>query len=414
MSAQGESYFPTFARFMDSVTSAEHHDYADRPAARVANVEQFNAMRQYIIDRYGGIEVAHSFVDENGQVFDCIPIRQQPSLKGTGAAPANAPDIAPEPGLTGDSHAMPIQPQLRSDRLDKYGHSMSCPPGTIPVRRITLEELARYQDMRSFFRKVPVGEGRHPRLGGPEIAANVHKYAHAYQGVNNLGGHSFLNVWDPAVGSQVFSLSQHWYAGGSPVQTVECGWQVYPGKYGTTQPVLFIYWTADGYNHTGCYNHDCSAFVQTNPNWAIGGTLAPVSVNGGAQYEIEMAYYLYQGNWWLYLGGTTASQAVGYYPASLFGAGPLASHATEIDYGGEVVDRTAWPPMGSGAFANAGWQHAAYQRDIYYYQSSGGARYASLTASQSSANCFTIIVNSAAAPWNEFFFFGGPGGTGCT
>jgi hypothetical protein len=232
--------------------------------------------------------------------------------------------------------------------------------------------------------------------------------------VNSLGGHNFLNVWDPGVGSQIFSLSQHWYAGGSPVQTAECGWQVYPGKYGTTQPVLFIYWTADGYQSTGCYNLECGAFVQTNPNWVLGGTLAPVSVFGGAQYELEMTYYLSGGRWWLYLGGTSASNAVGYYPASQYRGGQLASNATDIDYGGEVVDITAWPPMGSGNFANAWWQFAAYQRDIYYFPPAGGAQNASLTGVQTSANCFTIIVGSAAAPWNEYFFFGGPGGTACT
>lgn len=69
--------------------------------------------------------------------------------------------------------------------------------------------------------------------------------------------------------------------------------------------------------------------------------------------------------------------------------------------------------MGSGNFANA-WQFAAHQRDIYYFPPAGGAQYASLTGVQTSANCFTIIVSSAAAPWNEYFFFGGLGGTACT
>lgn len=127
-----------------------------------------------------------------------------------------------------------------------------------------------------------------------------------------------------------------------------------------------------------------------------------------------MAWYLYQGNWWLYLSGTSANNAVGYYPASLFGSGPLASNAKGIDYGGEVVDTSTWPPMGSGAFASAGWQQAAYQRDIYYFAVGGGAQNGALTGVQNSANCFTISVNSAPAPWNEYIFFGEPGGIDCT
>lgn len=416
MTTPDNTYFPTFSQFIDSIAPAQHEDYARRPAAKVANDQQFEAMKQHIVDLYEGVEVAHSFVDENGQVFDCIPVEHQPSLKGTSTRPADAPDAPSSPAeVDNTSQGTQIQAQLRADRVDKFGHAMSCPPGTIAMRRITLDELTKKENLQDFFRKVPVGEGRHPRLSpAPEIAANIHKWAHAYQTVDNLGGHSFVNLWDPAVGSQVFSLAQHWYAGGSPVQTAECGWQVYPGKYGTTQPVLFIYWTADGYQNTGCYNHDCGAFVQTNSNWAIGGTIGPISVFGGAQYELAMAWYLTGGNWWLYLGGTSASNAVGYYRASQYQGGQLASKAQSVDYGGEVVDVTAWPPMGSGAFANAGWQHAAYQRDIFYFLTGGGAQYASLTGVQSSANCFTASVASTSAPWNEYIFFGGPGGTNCT
>jgi hypothetical protein len=243
----------------------------------------------------------------------------------------------------------------------------------------------------------------------------THKYAHAYQTVNNLGGHNFLNIWQPAVGPDQFSLAQHWYAGGSGsnLQTVEVGWQVYPQKYNTPQPCLFIYWTADGYGSTGCYNLDCHAFVQTNPNWTFGGALSPVSTTGGPQYDLEVAFLLYQSNWWLFLGGTDAGHAVGYYPGSLFGGGQLAANAQDIDYGGETIGTTSWPPMGSGAFADAGWQRAAYQRDIYYFPTSGGAQYADLTVSQPSPSCYTLGLFSAAAPWNRYFFFGGPGGNNC-
>ncbi|MGW1075655.1 neprosin family prolyl endopeptidase [Streptomyces sp. NPDC002537] len=413
MPARNDAHFPDFSAFIDGVNNTDHEQFtAQQPNAPVA-VTEFTAMRRHVQSLYAGIEhVPHSFVDDNGQVFDCVPVGSQPALKGSTGEPPAPPDAPPGPGTRGASQSMPLQPQLRSDRIDKFGHSMSCPPGTIAMRRVTLEELARGGTLRNFFRKSPYGTGRHPRLS-PPVQGGIHKYAHAYQIVDNLGGHSFINVWDPNVGSEVFSLSQHWYAAGSPVQTVECGYQVYPGKYGTTQPCLFIYWTADGYQNTGCYNHDCSAFVQTNSAWAFGGTLGPVSVSGGAQYELEVAWYLSGGNWWLYLGGTSASNAVGYYPGSLYGGGPLAGHGTDIDYGGEVVNNVAWPPMGSGAFASAGWQFAAYHRDVYYYGTAGGATEASLTASQPSPSCFTTAVGHADPPWNEYFFYGGPGGTGC-
>ena len=409
----GPTYFPEFRNFIESLDSATHEEYSLRHLARVRGVSEFNTMKAHILNYYEGVEVPHSFVDSNGQVFDCIPIEQQPALRDSTVEVAAIPD-SPQILSTGpprDHQAIPIAGQLRSDRVDKYGHSMRCPPGTIPVRRITLDELTKWEALDQFFSKSPIGRGRHPRLSAdPSIASGVHKYAHAYQGVDNLGGHSFLNVWDPAVGSQVFSLSQHWYAGGSPVQTAECGWQVFPAKYNTTQPVLFIYWTADDYKTTGAYNLEGSHFIQTSSSWAIGGTLAAWdSAYGGAQYEIEMQWYLTGGNWWLYLGGN----AVGYYPGSQYGGGQLASSATNIDYGGEVVDNTSWPPMGSGSFANAGYSYTAYQRDIEYISTGGGLVSASLTPQQLSPSCFTISVQMFAAPWNETIYFGGPGGTGC-
>ncbi|MFF2545048.1 neprosin family prolyl endopeptidase [Kitasatospora sp. NPDC058063] len=414
MAPQDDPAFPSFAKFMDSMESARHEDFVRRGLAGTTDADSFSAMVEYIRNIYAGVEVAHSFVDTNGQVFDCVPIESQPALRGSFSVPPAPPDapVVARPRSAGQG--TPIQPQLRSDRLDKFGHAMSCPPGTIAMRRVTLEELARSGSVQNFHRKYPQGEGRHPRLSPPEADSGIHKYAHAFQVVDNLGGHDFINIWDPGVGSEIFSLSQHWYAGGSPVQTVECGCQVYPAKYGTTQPVLFIYWTADGYQNTGCYNLDCSAFVQTNSAWAIGGTIGPVSVSGGAQYELEVTYYLSGGNWWLYLGGTTASNAVGYYPGSLFGGGQLASNAQDVDYGGEVVNNVAWPPMGSGAFAESGWQYAAYQRDIYYFATDNTSQFAKLTGVQASPNCFTVFVGSAPDPWNEYIFFGGPGGTGCT
>jgi Neprosin/Neprosin activation peptide len=405
----------TFSEFMDAVQSARQEQYVGKKGRKVANEVDFTNMKEHLSQLYQGVEVQHSFADENGSVFDCVPIEQQPGLKGS---LSKAPDLPGVKGKTGPKENMianHVQAQLITTRKDKFGNVMSCPAGTIPLRRITLDELTRFGTLRQFFQKSPVGSGRPPNMASPIATAATHRWAHAYENVDNIGGHSFLNVWDPSiVGDQIFSLSQHWYVGGSGsnLQTAEVGWQVYPGKYGSALPVFFIYWTADDYQNTGCYNLDCQAFVQTNNSWTIGGTIAPVSVTNGQQYEIELAFYLYQGNWWLYAGGTSSSNAIGYYPTSIYNNGAMESKASEIDYGGEVVGTTSWPPMGSGAFAGQGWQKAAYQRDIYYFPTAGGASSANLTASQTSP-CFTATVIDYNPPWNETVWFGGPGGTTC-
>ena len=107
---------------------------------------------------------------------------------------------------------------------------------------------------------------------------------------------SFLNLWRPPMGAnQIFSLSQHWYVGGSGggLQTLECGWQVYPQFYGDNYAHLFTYWTADNYNTTGCYNLTCGAFVQTSSSFAPGMALQ-LSERGwrtAIQYGVDLLAY---------------------------------------------------------------------------------------------------------------------------
>jgi hypothetical protein len=243
-------------------------------------------------------------------------------------------------------------------------------------------------------------------------ADGTHRWAWGEQQVNNNGGDSVLNVWKPDPSPGVFSLSQHWYVGGSGsnTQTVEGGWQVYPGFYGTNEPVLFIFFTPDNYS-TGCYNLTCSGFVQVDNSWVLGGTLAPVSTDGGTQYIIRMQWQFYQGNWWLFVQGSGNYIAVGYYPGTLFGTGQMATNAQFVKYGGETDSDNSGNAgqMGSGAFASAGWTHAAYQRTIYYIDIQLTSHWTNLSANQPTSSCYTIDMhNNAGGSWATYFFFGGP------
>jgi len=242
--------------------------------------------------------------------------------------------------------------------------------------------------------------------------ADVHRWAWGEQRVNNNGGDSVLNVWRPDPSPGVFSLSQHWYVGGSgkSTQTVEGGWQVYPGFYGTNDPVLFIFFTPDNYT-SGCYNLTCSGFVQVDNSWVLGGTLAPVSTDGGTQYIIRMQWQLFQGNWWLFAQGNGSYIAVGYYPGTLFGSGQMATNAEYVKYGGETDSDSSANAgnMGSGAFASGGWTHAAYQRTVYYIDTALTSHWTNLSANQPTSSCYTIDMhNNAGGSWATYFFFGGP------
>ena len=468
-----------FRQFVDSLTLASPEHFLRTPDSRVAHTAAFEEMRTHLVEHYTGIEAQHSFVDENDSVFDCIPVEQQPALRGSPDPLPKAPDLT-RPTREGDPRRVPHVQPLHQGRRDRHGNTMFAPEGTIPMRRLTMGNLARFTTLRQFFQKSPFGAIRPARaaarrgdrnssVGTAGVAANLsgadlrgadlrganlsgallagadlrgadlretnlgfgkferapteqpavdlsqHLWAHAAQTVNNVGGHSYLNIWKPSIGANhVFSLSQHWYVGGGDggLQTAETGWQVYPQMYGNTNPVFFIYWTADDYGTTGSYNLTNGAFVQTSNKWAVGGALSSFSTPDGEQQEIELAYHFAEGRWWLYVGGEGSDNALGYYPASQYETGPLASgQATEIDYGGEVVGSGSWPPMGSGSFADTGYRHAAYQRDIRYYTSNGSV-IADLIGAASVPQWYSEVVSRQPPPWNETLFFGGPGGVG--
>jgi hypothetical protein len=412
-----------FREFVQSLSAATFEELAARPEAGVESGDAFEEMRQHLIGLYEGVDARHSFVNAGGQVIDCIPIEQQPAIRKSRqpileppATTTPTPAESYRPPLNPAQRASETPPQLHPDYRDRFANRMWCPDGSIPMVRLTLDRLTRSRNLREFFQKTPpiiredegLARGKIKPLGD----AFQHRHAHASQFVSNVGGSAFVNVWKPVVGpAPGFSLGQHWYVSGSGAarQTVECGWQVSEQIHGTDGPCLFIYWTRDGYETTGCYDLTCSAFVQTNPSIVIGGTLA-FSQPGGPQIEYPMGFFLTNGGWWLHFNG----QWAGYYPVSLFAGGPHVSGAEIVDFGGETVKGATWPPMGSGAFPDAGFGRAAYMRTIIYYPPAGGALDCNLSPQQSSPGCYRVnVVNASGTDWGTYLYFGGPGGSVC-
>jgi hypothetical protein len=415
-----------YRAFLESLHKAHHGHYLGQPHARVAHEEAFAEMRDHLVKVHGGVKPVHSFVDANGAVFDCIPIETQVSLRGSKGRVPKAPAL-PKRKKT-SKHAPPTlghaPVQLHTKLHDPHGNRMAAPAGTIPVRRHSIEDLARYRTLHDYLAKRSPLKKKSRRAGAPLAPSSTaaaaaatdftHWYAYGGQKIANAGGGSTLNVWDPAIGAgQNMSLSQLWITDAGRKQTVEVGWQVNPRRFNSTRPVLFVYWTADDYDTTGCYNLTCNGFVQTSGKWALGGALPSSSTPGGAQVELAISVMLDHDKWWIYVDGEGSEHALGYFPTSLYGEGPLARGAGQFLCGGEVTGTTSAPPMGSGQFANAGYQHATYQRDIHTFSSSGARRDADLALTQPSKSCFTAKTATTAAPWGTTLWFGGPGGKGC-
>jgi hypothetical protein len=422
------SGFISYNEFINKVKEARLTEYAARDGVRVRDQAAFDEMRNHILNMNKGVQQVSSFVVDS-TYFDCIRIESQPSVRLQGIERIESPPMGSKNSdyaagkVLGDGKSAPSR--LTEGQVDFYGNRISCPDGTFPMARLTLEVMTRYETLRFFFSKDGSGGGRLPPASGgidrPEEGSIVHKYAHATQSISNFGGNSWLNLWNPIVADQArMSLSQQWYAAGSgaSTQTVEGGWQVAQKHYSTTNAVLFIYWTADGYDKTGCYNTECPGFVQINNHWYLGGPWTQYSKPGATQWGFEMQWKYFKGNWWLFLRGPGNYEAVGYYPGSLYGKGQLALSAERIDYGGEVTGTTSWPEMGSGQFAKEGWQKAAYQNTIFYIprdEDDGVGVWANLSEVENSPKCYTIdlVPASQGGNWGTYFFFGGPGGSIC-
>lgn len=430
VSAQsGPTEFVPFRNFIDQTTTADASDYLARADSQVKDAVAFEEMRQHILNMYRDVDVNHSFVLDSSH-YDCVPVMQQPAVRKYGIKKLATPpptqilDGADDDATSGFKRALPADSEKP---FDAFANSTHCEEGTIPMRRLTLETMNHFQTLKQFLQKspneqVPGQKSKFYTPGGP-----AHKYSTTYQYVNNWGGNSTLNVWDPSVNTsagETFSLSQEWYVGGintnvppcggvqsCSIQTEEVGWVVYPAMFNDHNPHFFIFSTPNGYA-TGCWNNTCGDFVicSSCDGGVIGASLSPVSVLDGSQYESQMRYYFWEGNWWVQF----ESNWVGYYPGSMYGSGQNSKHAQEIEYGTEGVGTTVWPPEGSGQWPSKGWKYAAYQRDLFYTNTSDDGIWDKVTPDISSPHCYSIngpFYDSG--DWNDFFYDGGPGGTGC-
>jgi len=406
--AASTSSFVSFEAFIADVSQARYSRMAAQGrTGAIESARAFNEMRSYVLSTYRGVEVDHSYLAD-GSYFDCVRIASQPSVRAQGIKQIAAPPVATaDTTAAGEEATQRAASPLTLGLKDPYGNAISCGAGTIPMQRISFDRLAKFATVRDFLTKRPDGAADSPRQ------AATRQYAYGFQNVANHGGSSVLNLWNPSAN---FSISQQWYStgSGSTTQTVEGGWIKYPAKFGS-QSVTFIFFTPDNYA-SGCYNLDCAGFVQTNSNWALGGAWSAYSSVGGPQYGFTMQWQYFAGNWWLFLKGAGAIEAVGYYPGSVFRGGAMATNATASLFGGETApDGSTWPPMGSGNFASGGFGQAAYQRTIFYLPTTGGSAWSELTPVETAPACYTIAYTpaSSGSSWGTHFYFGGPGGTSC-
>lgn len=367
-----------------------------------------------------------SIQSADGDVIDCVPFEKQPAfdhpqLKGyeTEAYPNERPQRSKNKLTRRDPHNEIKQTWKESGE--------ACPLGTVPIRHTSPTDVLRASSIQRFGRKnlaqhlntTLIQKPSAPHVTQHESSPSGHDHAIAYvSGGEYYGSTATMNVWDPWVENQSeFSLSQMWILSGSfngDLNTIEVGWQVSPELYGDSRPRFFIYWTADAYEQTGCYNLLCSGFIQTSNEIALGAAISPWSKDHSSQYDIKVLIWKdpSKGDWWMEFEDRIL---VGYWPAKLFTH--LQNKATVIEWGGEVAQAMGPSPprrhtsthMGSGRFAQAGFSHASYFRNVEVVNTGNQLETIStLSTSADHPSCYDIrsFYNSN---WGNFFYYGGPG-----
>lgn len=416
-----------FDEFISSVRAAKLEDFTKASHARVESAAAFEEMKKHILFLYEGVTPKHTFLGRDNQFVDCVPIEQQAALRNPRIGPLSLQLDPPKPALP--SHVsddrMPGNVRLPDQRRmaditlkegvrDSFGKEMYCTPRTIPMRRITLEEMTRFRTLNDFFAKggrVNARTEANVRRGELLPGDSSHYYAVGYQNIANFGGDSWLNLWSPRVSTHQMSLSQIWVRANPDdnKQTVEAGWQVYPDKWSNAQAALFIYYTTRGYQD-GCYNLDCAGFVQTANNVYLGAGFDHSSQRDGAQWGFNLQVKRHtDGNWWLFYRGPGEYIAFGYYPGSLYGDGEMSRQASIIRWGGEDTGEPSACQMGSGAFPSEGWGKAAFHDTAFYIDTNTVSQWPTLSKIEIPGDCYRIdIHNFSDNRQKTSLFFGGP------
>ncbi|KAM3280344.1 hypothetical protein ACQJBY_047246 [Aegilops geniculata] len=347
----------------------------------------------------------------DGDVIDCVHISKQPAFD--------------HPLLK--NHTIQMQPSYHPGGMyhdsknashpitQTWHQNGKCPENTIPIRRIKEEEVMSASSSWRYGKKRPRSIPNISSLNDPVTPSvtSGHQWATASTQADKLHGtKATLNLWQPTIeGGNDFSLTQIWITAGSypdkDLNTIEAGWQVSPSLYSDSNTRLFIFWTRDAYQTTGCYNI-CPGFIQTNNQIAIGGSISPVSTYGGAQIDLDILVWKDPkgGNWWLQVG----SNYVGYWPSSIFTN--LADGASSITWGGEIFcqdDGQTSTQMGSGHFPEEGLGKASYIKNIQVVDSSNILKPPSdLQLLHEHPNCYNV-QNGNSGDMGTYIYYGGPG-----
>ncbi|KAK9698611.1 hypothetical protein RND81_08G117400 [Saponaria officinalis] len=226
-----------------------------------------------------------------------------------------------------------------------YLEDGGCPRGTVPIRRLSEEDLVR----EAMFSKKRV----YNQTNGPTVGQGTHfailQTASSPDTPKYLGVQATFSVWNPQVKETQYSAAQITIQNGP--QSLQTGWMVNPTMYKDGLTHVFIHTNV---GQSNCYNVYCSGFVSVRsdlpPDVTIRGYCEP-----GKRPSLVFKFYIYRdqasGNWWLSL--TEQNIPIGFWPANIF-TNNLKNYGTYVSCGGETFSPLdypgGYPLMGRGQY----------------------------------------------------------------
>ncbi|KAI8569574.1 hypothetical protein RHMOL_Rhmol02G0288600 [Rhododendron molle] len=282
-----------------------------------------------------------------GDIYDCVDFYKQPAFD--------------HPLLKNHSFHFEMTPTLLPKRKrnqvssedEKRVHigliGGGCPGGTVPIRRVTKEDLIREtnaSEVMSF---------------ANDQALRAHYAVVRTRGGQNKfnGAGATLSLHNPRVSGRQYSAARVKLINGA--DSIEVGWRVDPTLYGDSKTRGFIRLDA-GQSH--CFNARCPGFILVKSDIPLDLVYPQISIPGKAVYEVPLYIDrdLANGNWWLLMG--LDNTEVGFWPKRIFtGLAEMASYAV---WGGEVFGPpgTPTPGMGNGAFPRHDTHYDSYFKNV--------------------------------------------------
>ncbi|CAG7905310.1 unnamed protein product [Brassica rapa] len=317
-------------------------------------------------------QALNSIESSNGEIIDCISIAKQPAFDHPmlkNHTIQMTPSSYPHEVLAEENNAP--APSNDEEQPENIVHPWQlvgeCPENTIPIKRITKEDLLRVDDIKNYGKKLNISRPHQFYQPTDTSVDNGHEYAITYvNGGPYRGTKAQINVWKPRVEAGESSISQIWIVGGKfgpGLNTIEAGSHVNPTLYGDDNPRFFIYWT--------------------DPK---------------------------TGNWWLQLN---EQELIGYWPKELF-TNLADEGASTIEWGGEVVNtkkdgQHTTTEMGSGHFPSEGFGKASSFALIKIIDMNNGIiDPVGVQTLVTRPTCYDIKTGYDKL-YGVFFYYGGPG-----